>query len=196
LYITQYPPMQTYPQSWLEMSLYDHALTFMMEVEGQEVILVIQNPVDMAQIVTKGMRMGVDLYSQYLWAMHPPSTMQHLQPYIPLPPMYYNQQTSTELPFYPPQMPSNSIVPWIQQRATLYISSPLHAQAMPYQLTPVRLQNDPLSGLEDITQLEVGADMVENRETRPILCFLNNNKHYDLKEHYARKLIIMCPKDL
>lgn len=98
-----------------------------------------------------------------------------------------------ELPFYLPQLQPHSIIPWIQPSSTIHIPSPLHAQATPYQLTPVHSLLAIPNTLNKIEQLKMAETMENIRETQPILCFLNNNKYYDLKENYASKLIFMCP---
>lgn len=72
IYISQFRPVQTYPQSWPGMSLQDLALIFTMKLDYQDVIIMIQNPMDIAQIVMEGMQLGTNIYNQYLWAMHPP----------------------------------------------------------------------------------------------------------------------------
>lgn len=65
IYITQYLPIQAYPQSWMEISMSEHALTFTMELDNQDVIVMIENPTDIADIVTEGMHIGVTLYNQF-----------------------------------------------------------------------------------------------------------------------------------
>lgn len=91
------------------MGLEDHALTFTIELDKQNVIIMIQNPTDIVQIVTESMKLSTNLYNQYLWTMHPPSLMLNHQVPIIIStidssiPSFYQSLNSMELPFYPQQ---------------------------------------------------------------------------------------------
>lgn len=54
-------------QSWLEMGLQGYALNFMLELNNQEAILLVQNPTHLAEIVTEGMRLEMEAFNQQQW---------------------------------------------------------------------------------------------------------------------------------
>lgn len=54
-------------QSWLEMGLQGYALIFTMELNNQEVVLLVQNPTHLGEIITEGMRLGMEAYTQNQW---------------------------------------------------------------------------------------------------------------------------------
>lgn len=69
IYNSQAPNHYNPPRSCLEMGFKNYALTFFMMINNQEVIIKIQNPLDKEQIVTEGMKLAMETYSQYQWAM-------------------------------------------------------------------------------------------------------------------------------
>lgn len=69
------------PQSWLEMGISGHSLTFSFHLDNQEIIMDLQDPAYVAQIITEGMRLGIE------------ACINHMN--IP----------GTELPFYHPEQP-------------------------------------------------------------------------------------------
>ncbi|OIT04850.1 hypothetical protein A4A49_21737 [Nicotiana attenuata] len=89
----------------------------------------------------------------------------------------------------------------IQPRTSIAPIIPLHAQASPYHpltppTSPLQHPSPPPDELDEIAQLEVAATMAEIQETLPILCYINGNKTYTLKEQYERKVVITCPPKL
>ncbi|KAG5618109.1 hypothetical protein H5410_017933 [Solanum commersonii] len=87
------------PQSWLEMGLSGHSLTFSFHLDNQEIIMDLQNPGYVAQIITEGMRLGIEAY------------INHMN--IP----------RTELPFYHPEQPEGPVLaPPIQSQINPPIS--------------------------------------------------------------------------
>ncbi|KAF3639117.1 hypothetical protein FXO38_05966 [Capsicum annuum] len=60
------------PSSWLEMRLGRHALTFNLHINGEQILVMIQHPENLAQIVTEGMRLGLDAFMQHYWTVEPP----------------------------------------------------------------------------------------------------------------------------
>lgn len=72
------------------MSMLGHALSFNVEIKGGEILIIVQNPTLLAQVVSEGMRITMDKYNHHLRmtsVLQPPLT-------IPFP----------QLPFY--QMPT------------------------------------------------------------------------------------------
>lgn len=63
LYVTQVNPGLP-PQSWLEQGLQGQALLFRLSINDHEVILVLQNPSYLAEIVSEGMRLGMDAFGR------------------------------------------------------------------------------------------------------------------------------------
>lgn len=46
------------------MRLQGYALIFNLQLNNQEVVLLVQNPTHLAEIVTEGMRLGMEAYNQ------------------------------------------------------------------------------------------------------------------------------------
>lgn len=67
IYTCQQILMDQTLQSWLEMGLQGYTLIFTMELNNQEVVLLAQNPTHLAKIVTKGIRLGMEAYTQNQW---------------------------------------------------------------------------------------------------------------------------------
>lgn len=67
IYTSQQMSMDQPLQSWLEMGLQGYALVFTMELNNQKVVLLIQNPTHLAEIVIEGMRIGMESYNQNQW---------------------------------------------------------------------------------------------------------------------------------
>lgn len=85
-----------------------------MIIEGQEIMVIIQNPNFLAQVVTEGMRMSLDNYMNHLWMAN------ILDPLVPAvaPALYHpmhnhwnfpqhfnpllNMNQMFDLPFFPP----------------------------------------------------------------------------------------------
>lgn len=55
-------PQNYNPRSWLEMSMMGHALSFSMEIEGREVLIIGQNSTFLAQEISKGMCITTTIY--------------------------------------------------------------------------------------------------------------------------------------
>ncbi|KAM3283856.1 hypothetical protein P3S67_022654 [Capsicum chacoense] len=65
------------PQAWLEVALTGQALTFTIQVNGRDYLVMIQNPCDLAHIITEGMTLGTEVFNS-------------------------TTQQNPALPFYPP----------------------------------------------------------------------------------------------
>lgn len=100
-YATPAPPPNPFPVSWMELSMQGRALTISAIIEGQEVILIVQNPVYLAQVITEGMRLATETYYNQLWV----STA--LQPTLnnPLPQMPFYHPPSWDMPLINPLQP-------------------------------------------------------------------------------------------
>lgn len=93
IYTSSAPQPLAPAQSWLEMGLLGHAQTFALEINNQDILIMIQNSMDIAQIVTERMRLGWETYAQYQSFIHqplmfnpynlisPPFNIPHYQPY-------------------------------------------------------------------------------------------------------------------
>ncbi|KAH0705475.1 hypothetical protein KY290_010166 [Solanum tuberosum] len=66
-YATQAPLPNHTPHSWLEMSLQGQPLSFSVVVDGRQVIVLVQNPTFLAQVVSEGMRIAMKTYNNHLW---------------------------------------------------------------------------------------------------------------------------------
>lgn len=64
IYTSQKITMDQPLQSWIEMGVQGYALLFKMELKNQEVVLLIQNPTHLVEIITEGMRIGMEAYNQ------------------------------------------------------------------------------------------------------------------------------------
>lgn len=100
VYMTPSPNSNTSPLSWMEMALHEQSLTLNIIMEDREMVLVIQNPSILAQIVSEGMRRAVETYNSHVWmstVLPPPMNYQFpllpfLQPPIWETPMYNPMQ--------------------------------------------------------------------------------------------------------
>lgn len=130
IYTSQTITMDKPLQSWLEMGLQGYALIFTMEMNNQEVVLLIQNPTHLAEIVIEGMRLGMEAYTQNQW-------------FTTQTPLVLENQASTSnqhhwaypmnpvinmMPFYPPHHMGQVFAPWFQ---SLHSFNPLSPYASP-----------------------------------------------------------------
>ncbi|KAH0703255.1 hypothetical protein KY285_017533 [Solanum tuberosum] len=100
------------PQSWLEMGLSGHSLTFSFHLDNQEIIMDLQDPGYVAQIITEGMKLGIETY------------INHMN--IP----------GTELPFYHPEQPEGPVLaPPINPPVSL-IEVPTSSRGATHDSTP------------------------------------------------------------
>lgn len=116
IFIALTPHATTTPTSWLEVGLQNHALTFTMKVNNQEVTILINNLRDLAQIIMEGMSLGTEIYGRYHWSMMEASYLEPYQPLHPPTPIWDPTHLYTNLiqmPFYPPTT-SIPLTPWIQ----------------------------------------------------------------------------------
>ncbi|KAK4726791.1 hypothetical protein R3W88_031708 [Solanum pinnatisectum] len=67
IYATPTPPPNAIPQSWLELSLLGHSLSFNVMIEEWEVAIVVQNPTFIAQVVGEGRRLAMETYNNLVW---------------------------------------------------------------------------------------------------------------------------------
>lgn len=111
-------------KSWLEHGLTCQALFFRLTINNQEIIVVLQNSSYLEQVVSEGMRLGMDAFGQSHWSMNasPPHTLLHILEilfYHPslLGPIFTpgnTQQTLTfpmDLVMSPPSPPSTLLYP-------------------------------------------------------------------------------------
>lgn len=66
LYASMAPPPNHNPHSWVEMSLMGHTLSFSIEIEGRETLVMIRNLTFLAQLVSKDMHLAMDNYNHHL----------------------------------------------------------------------------------------------------------------------------------
>lgn len=114
VYTAHTPHAPTYLASWLEAGLYNHALTFTLQVNQQVVTVLINHPRDLAQIVAEGMQLGTEIYARYHWSMMQGPNLAPFQSLPPPSPVW--EQTPLHpnvirMALYPPPTPN---VPWIQ----------------------------------------------------------------------------------
>lgn len=98
LYTTPTPHPNQILHSRLEMSMLGQTLSFSIEMEGREILIIVQNPTFLTQVVSEGMRIAMDTYNHHLWllnALQLPLTL----PFPQLP--FYNMPT-WELPLFNP----------------------------------------------------------------------------------------------
>lgn len=62
VYISMNPQPPQPHTSWLEMGLAGYALIFNFHINGEQVLVMIQHPADLAQIMMEGMRLGLDAF--------------------------------------------------------------------------------------------------------------------------------------
>ncbi|PHT78920.1 hypothetical protein T459_16972 [Capsicum annuum] len=147
VYTTQSLANNTNPQSWLEMSLQNYSLLFMMTIDNEKVVVYIHNPLDIAQIMTGRMRTTMVLYDQYQTTLAPvhvqmgplpiPITFppHWMDPYVPMPSPMSN--SLADLSFYPPYL---SLIPWIHSEWNLYYPPPTPLPSL------LLIPNSPVSG--------------------------------------------------
>lgn len=80
----QPPAAQDYqPLSWMEVGLMGHAVSFNLQINGQQTIVILQNTQYLAQLISEGMRLAMNNYLNQVWLnniLHPlaPSINPHL----------------------------------------------------------------------------------------------------------------------
>ncbi|KAH0636608.1 hypothetical protein KY290_037027 [Solanum tuberosum] len=83
------PPLLTPLSSWLEMGLQGQTMTFSVLLDNQEIIMLIQNPTILAQVVSDGMRIAMETYNNHLWMtsmFHAPMNFQNpIMPFFHIP---------------------------------------------------------------------------------------------------------------
>ncbi|KAF3617370.1 hypothetical protein FXO38_34021, partial [Capsicum annuum] len=114
VFTTTNPIPTTPPQSWLEAALKGHALTFTMYVEGKECLVIIQNPKDLSQIITEGMKLGLEAFAHQQWYATPPSIPNSFRasPSNVYPPVLTNLMMSG-LSVYPQLPQEMEVMSWI-----------------------------------------------------------------------------------
>ncbi|KAH0635688.1 hypothetical protein KY289_035603 [Solanum tuberosum] len=129
IYATPMIP-STFSTSWLEMSLQGYSLIFNVLMENQVVMVVVQNPTFMDQLVSEGMIMEMATYHSHLWMssiLHPPFNYQfpiipffHMIPtwespmnyQFPIMPFFYIPTWESPLNYQFPIMPFFHIPTW------------------------------------------------------------------------------------
>lgn len=136
IYTSQVISMDHPLQSWLEMGLQGYALIFTLEMNGQEIVLLIQNPSHLAEIVTEGMRLGMGAYTQNQWFTtqtplvleNQASTSTQHWSYPMNPANLHGNPVINLMPFYPPHHIGQVFAPWFQ---SIYSFNPLSPYASP-----------------------------------------------------------------
>ncbi|OIT02655.1 hypothetical protein A4A49_56763, partial [Nicotiana attenuata] len=185
-----------YPlQSWLEMGLQGYSLIFTMELNNQEIILLVQNPTHLAEIVTEGMRLGMQAVAQTQWSS---LTLSQLDPtramtsgpspweHTITPPLHSFHQVLGTPPFYPQHHTGTLYAPWFQHMSTFpppelnlsptTVQAPLSPLFSP-PMTPPPSPNE----LGEQTRQELAQIMEEMRETRTEFIWLKGFYLYSLK---------------
>ncbi|OIT01812.1 hypothetical protein A4A49_25865 [Nicotiana attenuata] len=141
IYTSQANTMDLPLESWLEMGLQGYALVFTMELNNQEIVLLVQNPSHLAEIVTEGIRLGIEGYAQHQWYntqtpllldRQASSSNPHQWSY----PMHSQIQvpaTTNLLPFYPPHHMGQIYAPWFQHLNSFNPLSPYASPMSPFE---------------------------------------------------------------
>ncbi|KAF3649883.1 hypothetical protein FXO37_18744 [Capsicum annuum] len=112
--------------SWIEMGLRGHATTFSVEINGVQLIVVLQNEKQLAQFVIGGMRITLENFVDHMWIMN------NLNPSArtTLPGFLQTMQGLWNLPHYPSPYPNLSSIaqtPFLTPGVDSSISIPIHA---------------------------------------------------------------------
>lgn len=68
LFFTSLPQSQNYqPNSWLEAGLLGHARTLNIQINWHEMVIIIQNTQYLAQLISKGMHIVINNYTNQVW---------------------------------------------------------------------------------------------------------------------------------
>lgn len=161
------------PQSWLELGLSGHSVTFNFYLtNNQEIVIDMQDPAFLAQIITEGLRLGMQAYINNF-----PSVDNNPE-----------NLSSFELPFFHPEQPEGPILtPSIQSQInpslslielpTFEPSSNGHQESTP----PIEQDTSPLP------------TMALQQGIRPKMYVLNSFKSFVVQEEYMKKYILKCP---
>lgn len=171
-----------------------------MEVNHQEVTILINNPVDLAQIIMEGITLGTEHYGRYHWSM---MQSPYLAPYHPLQlptpfwdPTHFHPHY-LQMAFYPFPLQTPT-TPWIQPYSVpphpLPILDPFPAPLLSPPPSPPHPHHQ--AGQNMLFQEELEAAILYNRETRPVHAWLDSIKVFVQKEEYERKIYIRCPTNL
>ncbi|MCD7465102.1 hypothetical protein HAX54_000556 [Datura stramonium] len=183
------------PQSWVEMGLVGHTLPFTFELNNQEMVFNNQNSSQLAQIVSEGMRLGVDsfdnhnLYTQSNYTMMEPSFNYNWNNYPmpgvpPMPPVYH------------PQTPGAGglIFPWIQSQNPEVNHTVPVIQPPTYAPPPLQQPAPPADQAEQIDEEDIPLpSMAVQNGIRPKVYVLNSIKNFMIQEEYNKKHILKCP---
>lgn len=86
------------PHSWIELSMQGHTLSFSAEVEGREIVIILQNPTFIAQVISERIRMAMETHNYYLWmstVLQPPLS-------LPFPQLPFYHSPTWEMPLFNP----------------------------------------------------------------------------------------------
>ncbi|KAG5618103.1 hypothetical protein H5410_017927 [Solanum commersonii] len=156
------------PQSWLEMGLSGHSVTFNFYLtNNQEIVIDMQDPAFLAQIITEGLTLGIEAYRND---------------------MNFPLVDNPEIPFFHPEQPEGPVLaPSIQSQINPSVS-----------LIQVPITSNPSSSTHDSTpQIEQDTtplpSMALQYGIRPMMYVLNSVKSFIIEEEYIKKYILKCP---
>ncbi|KAM3221431.1 putative protein isoform X2 [Capsicum annuum] len=116
VYTTSSPAIAAPPQSWLEVALTGHALTFTMQCGQTGDSSDDTKSKGLSSDHSEGMKLGLETYGQYHWFAIPPTVPNPLQASASnIEPPVVNNLLLPNLPFYPQPPTEAEVVPWIQQ---------------------------------------------------------------------------------
>lgn len=196
--------------------MHGHTLSFTLEVEGREVVILVQNRTFIAQVVSEGMRLAMETYNNYLWMttiLQPPLNLHFPQiPFYHMPtwemPLFnpLTQPPNMETPLFPPflfqQQVSEGVHHYEDQinvgeslvspvPNNIVMTSQVIPQSLlslPPQVVPNFDQNVNLEEIEDAIELL--------RETRVEIGVLKDIKVMIFTERYVKKHNPVCPLTL
>ncbi|KAM3200755.1 hypothetical protein P3L10_033117 [Capsicum annuum] len=96
-----------------------------MIINGQESLVRIQNPKDLAQRVTEEMSLGLEAYGQFHWFVHPQPILNSFEALTSnVDPPNLTSLIMLGLPFYPQPSPEEEVLPWLQKHVTVVVVEP------------------------------------------------------------------------
>ncbi|KAH0714834.1 hypothetical protein KY284_007739 [Solanum tuberosum] len=94
VYATEALPSKPTPFSWIELGLRVQVVFFTIDLNGQEVMIILQNPNFLSQLVSEGMKLVMENYLNHLWINN---IMNPLAPTV-APMLHHNMQQHWGLP--------------------------------------------------------------------------------------------------
>ncbi|KAF3650570.1 hypothetical protein FXO38_17095 [Capsicum annuum] len=156
-----------------------------MENNGQESVIRVQNPKDLAQIVTEGMSLGLEAYGRFHWFVHPqpiPNPFEALTSNVDL--LNLNSLMMSGLSFYPQPALEEEVIPWIQKYVTIAVVEPPQPT-----VEQQFLAQDPIFVPTDLVDDMQEAGTMTSTHLGQVRVLL-------LKENHARKINVNCPQNM